>query len=484
LKNTFNNFSKLIWLSLLLTGIAMSACRKEDTLYQGSASLNFSEDKILFDTLFTTIGSSTYILKVSNPYDDKLNIERIALARGSQSNFRMNVDGVSGITFNNVEIPAHDSIYIFVEVTIDPTATSTPYLITDSILFTTNGNLQDVDLIAYGRDAYFIIADRHIQGLPPFKIVAGEHTDTTWTSQKPIVIYGYAVVDSTATLRIEAGTEIYFHSAGGLWIYKGGCLKVTGTKDNPVIFDGDRPEDYFDDMPGQWDRIWINEGSVDNEINYAVIKNGFIGIQAEFLQEDMGNKIKISNTIIKNMSGVGIFARFSKIDAENLVVNNCQQYSVALTMGGNYEFRHSTLVNYWSESVRKTPALYLNNYYMDGNNTIYPFDLYARFYNSIVYGNMEDELVIDHAGGLADVKFENILARTTQNTSNSNIWVNTYKNLNPDFVSIDDQDFHLGPNSEVKEKGKAGIAPTTDLDGILRNVSTPSLGAYEFVVTP
>ena len=59
------------------------------------------------------------------------------------------------------------------------------------------------------------------------------------------MIYGYAVVDSVGKLTIEPGTKIYVHKKGGLWVYKGGCLHVNGTIDNPVVFQGDRMEDFF-----------------------------------------------------------------------------------------------------------------------------------------------------------------------------------------------------------------------------------------------
>lgn len=482
---TFRTKIFLSLFSVILVGIFLtSSCKKTEQFAEGNISLKFSSDTILFDTLFSTIGSSTYTLIVSNNEDRKVNISQLYLGGGTQSSFRMNVDGVSGYKLTDVEIPANDSIYIFVEVTIDPNAGTGPMLVTDSIVFETNGNIQDVNLIAYGIDAYFILPNRNISGLPPFNIVAGEHIDTTWTNDKPIVIYGYAVVDSTASLTIEAGTKIYFHNNSGLWIYKGGSLKVMGTIDNPVNFEGDRPEEYYEDIPGQWDRIWINEGSVDNEINYAVIKNGFIGIQAELLQQDMGNQINIKNTIIENMSGVGILSRAHTIDAENLLIANCKQYDLALTMGGEYEFRHCTFANYWNYDVRKTSLLYVNNYYKDANDNIYPFDLNkANFYNCIIYGNGDEEVVLDENsnGGNFNYLFDHALLKTEINTNNTSNWKGIIKNKTPDFKDISNNNYHLGDNSEAIEKGKAGVLPNNDLDGVTRDASLPDLGAYEYV---
>ena len=277
-------------LALISLAFVSQSCNKEEGFAEGNIRLGFSTDTILFDTLFTTIGSSTYTLLVRNSEDKTVNISQIRIEGGANSPYRMNVDGISGLSHQDVEIAAHDSMYIFVEVTIDPNSGTGPMLQTDRIIFETNGNSQNVDLIAYGIDAYFILPNRHIQGIPPFSIVAREGVDTVWTKDKPIVIYGYAVIDSTASLTIEAGTQIYFHNGGGLWVYKGGNIKVNGTLTEPVTFQGDRPEAYYENLPGQWDRIWLNEGSVDNVINYAIIRNGFIGLQTELLSSDMGNK--------------------------------------------------------------------------------------------------------------------------------------------------------------------------------------------------
>ncbi len=472
-------------LALISLAFASQSCNKDEGFAEGNINLGFSTDTILFDTLFTTIGSSTYTLLVRNSEDKTVNISQIRIEGGANSPFRMNVDGISGLSHQNVEIAAHDSMYIFVEVTIDPNSGIGPMLQTDRIIFETNGNTQNVDLIAYGIDAYFILPNRHIQGLPPFNIVAGEGVDTIWTKDKPIVIYGYAVIDSTASLTIEAGTQIYFHNGGGLWVYKGGNIKVNGTLAEPVTFQGDRPEAYYEDLPGQWDRIWLNEGSVDNVINYAIIRNGFIGLQTELLSSDMGNKNIIKNTIIENMSGVGILNRAHSIDGENILINNCKQYCLALTMGGEHEFRHCTFANYWNYDTRKTPTVYINNYFKDNADVVYPFNLTAKFFNCIAYGANEEEFIVDNAsaGGSFDFVFDHGLIKSQQDISNTTQWISVIKNQNPDFISVGsiDGNYHLQDNSPALDIGKGGVNPLTDLDGNSRDASSPDLGVYEFV---
>ena len=140
----------LISISALTQG-----CRKDSIYTETDAMLAFSEDTVHFDTVFTTVGSVTLPLKLYNNYNEKLIIENIQLQGGDASQFRINVDGESGTNFSQIEIPANDSLYLFIEVTVDPNNDALPYVVEDLISFTTNGNLQDVKLIAYGQNAHF-----------------------------------------------------------------------------------------------------------------------------------------------------------------------------------------------------------------------------------------------------------------------------------------------------------------------------------------
>ena len=131
------------------------SCKKDLITTSSSAKLAFQEDTVKFDTVFTTQGSATQQLKIYNPNSEKINISNISLAGGSGSMFRMNVDGTPTYSINNVQIAAHDSLYIFVAVTVNPSNLNNPFLVTDSILFSTNGNNQKVILNAYGQNAHF-----------------------------------------------------------------------------------------------------------------------------------------------------------------------------------------------------------------------------------------------------------------------------------------------------------------------------------------
>ena len=97
-------------------------------------------------------------------------------------------------------------LFVFVDVTLDPNNLAQPAIVTDSILFNTNGNIQDVDLAAFGWDADFTFPSAFIEGIGSIHFL---DCDITWTAAEPHVIYGWAVVPEGCTLTIEAGANVY-----------------------------------------------------------------------------------------------------------------------------------------------------------------------------------------------------------------------------------------------------------------------------------
>ncbi|MDQ3048731.1 MAG: hypothetical protein M3R27_14370, partial [Bacteroidota bacterium] len=244
----------------LFIGFFLSSCKKDQVLTEGDVTL--STDSVLFDTVFTTVGSTTKIFKIFNNNSQPINISKIALATGSISQFRINVDGVSNFAFSDVEIMAGDSLFVFVQVTVDPTGVNSPMLIRDSIIFETNGNIQDVNLIAIGQDVYLHKPNLPV-GNPFYSIIT---CNDVWTSDKPHLIFGYAVVDSNCTLTMDQGTRVHLVNRGVLWVYRDGTLIVDGFKNNEVTFQGARLEPEYKELPGQWGKIWLSSLSKNNVI--------------------------------------------------------------------------------------------------------------------------------------------------------------------------------------------------------------------------
>ncbi len=480
----------------------LSSCRRDDDfITDSSAKLAFSADSIAFDTVFTTIGSVTKNIRVYNPHKEAIRISSIQLLKGNQSNFRINVDGQPGVIHRDVEIAAEDSMFIFIEVTVDPSNQLNPFVIEDAISFSTNGNVQNVRLVAWGQNAIYYTPTRFFRNLPDISCLTGPNglkgpcddlsrppVNVTWTDSLPIVIYGYVFIDSLDVLNINAGTQVHFHPGGGLWVYHGGNLKVNGTKDKPVVFQGDRLEPGFEDRPGQWDRIWINNGG-QNEINYAIIKNGFIGIQAEAIPfevpdtNNIGNLL-VRNTIIDNCSGFGLLTNIFNVAMQNTVISNCGEYNVAIQSYGNYQFVHCTFANYFNKASRETPSFFVQNSVVNalGLQIVSPPNV--QVYNSIIDGDKADEFeteVINN--GSINLDFRSVAIKSTKNLNDTSQFKDMIVNPGNLFLDIGLQDFSLNETSAAIDAGNSIIANQVrnDIKGEDRTVDNgPDLGAYEF----
>jgi hypothetical protein len=470
--------TRIFALSALI--LSLLSCKKDKLITDGAAKLAFSQDSVLFDTVFTTIGSTTKRFKIYNRHKQPIKISEIWLAGGTSSNFRINIDGIAGISHKDVEIPAEDSLFAFVEVTVDPNNSNSPLVIRDSVMFETNGNLQRVLLEAWGQDAYYHVPNVFpTNGFPAYSIVAAENQAVIWPNDKPHVVYGYAVVDSAGSLTIQEGTRIHFHKNSGMWVYRFGTLKVMGTPNNWVTFQGDRLEQAYKDIPGQWDRIWLNQGSVDNEIHYAEIRNGFIGIQAErFLVLDGTNKLVMDHVKVHHMSGIGIYTINYNINASDLLVYDCGQHMLAITAGGDYRFDHCTFANYWTFETRNTASVLISNRDASGNEL--PL-VNAEFNNCIVYGSLGEELELDSINLPFDYKFSHCLLKTAMSTSNAYHYNMMKVNEDPKFNDIPNQDYHLDSGSPAANFGNTAIGGLHpfDLDNEARDPFAPDLGCYE-----
>ncbi len=507
----------LYLLPILLLFCLWSSCRKDFEYGPSTGNLEFSMDTVYLDTLFTNIGSSTYTLKVYNRSDGDIQIPTLGLEKGQNSKYRLNVDGIAGKEFKDVPILAKDSMYIFIETTFDiAEVNENEFLYTDAIQFDAGANLQEVQLVTLVKDAVFLFPNPLPNGSKETLLLGLDEEGNeiriqgfflkedqlNFTNQKPYVIYGYAAVPESKVLTMDAGTKVHFHKDSGILVGKDASLKINGElspdpqlMENEVIFEGDRLEPEFTDVPGQWGAVWLAQGSVDNKIDHLTIKNATVGLLVEGDGILESPTLTIKNTQIYNSASVNLLAKTAAIVAENLVLGSAGNASLHCNLGGDYTFTHATIANHWRNGFRGGAALQIDNFSVLGSGETKAGDLTrASFTNCIIGGNSALELSLNSNNTNAfDHRFTNCLIKFQDNgdqyTNNplynfedKNLYTAILLNMDPDFIDAPNNDFRIGEISAAlgnAEPNTALLIPR-DILGVDRT-SSPDIGAYEMV---
>lgn len=450
------------------------ACKKESFITSPNASVLVAGglDTLRFDTVFTSVGSVTQAFTIVNDNNQKLRLSQVRLMGGSNSPFKINVDGAPGSQFSNIEINANDSIYVFVKLTVDPTTGNLPFVVNDSIEVEFNGTTSKLQLQAFGQNARFL-SNWHVT------------KDSIWDNQLPFVLLNPLYVDEGATLTIQKGARIY-SNATAAFIVNGNLRTEGGKAENEhIIFRGSRLDGEFKDLPGGWAGIIFNETSQANLLQYTNILNAYQAVSAF-----NGPLVTMNQCIINNAYDIGIHGINAKINATNCLVSQCGNDGVlgvggsnVLLIAGTYRFNHCTLVTYATQyQNHKQPVLYIGN--SIGASSA---DLDARFTNSIIYGDSsiaEDEIVINKGPAALSAVFNHVLYKVKNDVAGAT-FIEPIKNQSPSFENVNrsrmEFNFRLKDDSPAKD---VGVSPfpilTIDLEGSPRNVGgKPDLGCYE-----
>ncbi|NCA22324.1 MAG: right-handed parallel beta-helix repeat-containing protein, partial [Crocinitomicaceae bacterium] len=401
--------------------------------------------------------------KIYNKENRTVKIEEIELVGGTSSPFRINVDGVAGTKLTDIELEGKDSLFVFVEVTLNINSQNLPMIVEDSIRFRTNGVDQYVKLAVWGQDAYFHYKDLN---------------EGTWANDKPHVIYGYAAVDSAKTLNIPAGTQVHLHKNAIFYVYKS-TLNIQGTLGNEVVFQGDRLEADYDDVAGQYYGIYFQEAK-PSTIDYAILKNGTAGVHLYSKDaQSSGYTLTMTNTLIQNQARYGIFIYSgAKVKAENCIIAKNGTHALLVLEGGDFNFNHCDILGYGSSS---SPAVGISNYFTNSatNTTNVGSINEGKLYNCILTGNLTTELAIDTlllAGVTLDFDFRNCLIKSEEIQTDA-FYQNILWNNAPLFTDPSIFDFTFSPNSVLNGNGFI-TSVITDIFGNPRS-NPPDIGAIE-----
>jgi hypothetical protein len=427
-----------------------------------SGRLSFSADTISFDTVFSGVGSATMEFRVINPGRDPLLIDRIWLGGGDDSPFMLNINGKPSSESKDIILVPGDSIFIFVEVTIDPSGGDLPVAVIDSVNFISGTYPGKIILEAWGQDIWLVDADIH--------------ADVTWTEGKPYVINGSLFIDTLVTLTMNAGTHVYFHHGAGIDV--AGSVRCQGLPGKRVILATDRLEEEYRDVPGRWKGLRFLGSSRNNILDYTDVRNAEIAV--EIAGNESGSPGMIMNGVmLMHNSVASLVARNADLLAINSVFAHSGFSTVSLTEGGSCDFIHCTMNGRWEYSYRYEPVLFVGR----GEGGLPDVSVV----NSVITGTLDNELFIDGSSAEASLCFRADSSLIKVDTIGS-VWYtgslfrDVITGLLPRF--IDEAVYDYRPDTLSPLIDKAGITESVTWPYDIRSLPRPAgagpdMGAYE-----
>jgi len=469
----------IIW----ATAIGIAACDDDSFSTSASNLLSFSTDTVRLDTIFSTLPTATQSLWAYNRSDDGIRCTSIRLENGSQSGFRVNVDGTylgptSGYKIADVDIRKGDSIRIFVEATLSTQQEEGPQQAEDRLVFTLESGVeQSVSLNAFAWNADIL-----------HNITVS--SDSTISSSRPIVVFGGIKVKQGATLTIAAGSDIYFRNEAGIDVE--GTLICRGTAQNGITLRGDRLDDMFDYLPydrvsGNWQGIHLASSSYNNVIDYTDLHSPYNGIVADSAATEQ-IKLQISNSIVHNCQGDGLYIANGTVLAENCQITNTLGDCFRID-GGNALVNNCTIAQFYPFDSARGYALNISNNKGALNGFACANTIITGYADDVINGSRDKN---DSTKTFA-FQFEDCILRTPRITEADSVYytrvvfedvedtVSTGKKM---FVEVDADlqryDFHLAPESAAIGLANAATSLPNDRDGQQRD-GQPDLGCYEYI---
>lgn len=495
----------LLTILATLAAFTTSSCEvKTEFLTGDSVELRFSTDTVAFDTVFVARGSATQLMKVYNDGDEPIMIDRISVAGETGVNFIFNVDGTRGPEAKDIIIWGNDSIFVFVEVEVDPTepAETSPFIAQDLLVFETGNVQESVVLLAFGQNANYLNGFRRGEfgGITALNCTSGTFTLPT---DLPTVIYGSLIIQD-CVLEALPGTRIYVHGGvqrnddlpgsgffndGIIFTEATGSVRFLGTRQNPVLIRTDRLEPEFETSAGKYRGLIFGAGSRGNRLENTHLLNTIAGITM-----DSAAEVTIENSIIAHSAGPAISAFESNVTVRNSIFHSNRGNAVQFTKGGRLLMEHTTIANYGVDAA----AMVLTNFICNDDNTVcIVAPMSATIRNSILSGSRQSELSLQDItvgqAGAFGVRIENSVVKTDQAFLDfqEGLYADFYTdecsncyNLQPRdllFIDISGDDYQLDSLSVARNIGAFLPGLPTDLNGVLRATDNPDAGALERV---
>lgn len=397
-------------------------CETEYSSADSPTSLSFATDTLSFDTIFTGSATTTTYLALYNRSDNDILIDRIWLNGGDDSPFNININGTNATSVESIRLQGRDSLWIFVNVYPNETTDDTPFVVEDVVSVSSGSCVVTSRLLAYAQNVVRVNSES----------VGGQK----WDSQRPYLLSGVNVVDSTQILTISEGTQIYFEEDATLQVY--GTLVAIGSQDKKIVFRGKRTDDFYDDIPGQWKSLTFMPGSSDNYISYAEIAGAEYAVEV-----DSASTLELENVVVRDASYGAILAYGANISIVNSLLYNCGGPLLA-AYGGKTSVIHCTMSNYYSWEIRRKPTLFITK------GERYPDYQGLLIANSIIVGNMTDEVDIDSLPDDETLISHSYIKMSQKRYKAEDVRFEAVRvGGTPYFVNRDKYDFHLMEKSEA-----------------------------------
>ena len=473
-------------LYIILGVVVFAACIEDEEFADiTQPCLTFSVDSVDFDTLIAGQRSVTHSFRVYNPTDKNVKVTNVQLTSAAEGVFRANVYGAyveEGVAAD-FELRAKDSITIFVDAMPPTTDSDTPVSYDAQLLFYLQGGaVQFIDLHVAGQE--FVTYN----GL----VVT---SDTVFTAKRPFHIIDSLVVETGATLTIEPGVVLMMSADASVDVR--GRLVACGNAGAPIVFRGDRLDDMFKDQPydrisGQWGGVRFRASSFENKLDFVDIHSATYGVYCDSSSLEP-LKLQLENSVVHNVvaDALSLYACSSFVG--NTQISNAGGNCVTVR-GGNHQFVHCTLAQFYPFSAMRGSAL---NFANCEGDLRYPLEKLA-FVNSIITGYAMDEIMGASSDRYKDdafnYSFDHCLLNTPAYESpnlKDCVWddgesgVSRADNFAPAF-DVDKLIFTFGlsPESAAVGSADAQVTATTyplDRNGIPRNMERPDMGCYTFV---
>ena len=429
---------------------------REEILSNDIAQLQFSEDTVMFDTLFSTVGSITKRLTVTNPLSNAIEIDFINLENGNQSNYELTVQGITSFSNSDILLRGGDSLLILVTVNIDPSNQNLPFFVEDKINFIQKGQTQNVLLSAWGQDGFFITDSV----LP---------CSERWSGTRPYIVTRDLKIDSTCTLTIDPGVRVHFNRDVTFKIY--GTLNAKGTFNNPIRFEGSRLEEDFKDISSQWKGVVFESNMVD--LDWCIFKHAE---RALIIEKNL--TAKIQHTKFLHHQYAGIIQELGNLEVSNSLFANIGGHAISSHANENVKLYHNTVGNFNETTFRSDSSVFISEMSFDKKENK---SIKVDIRNNILWGSRSEELRFDTGSAAStSLNLQYNLLKTRNNGVKADT-TNIIRIRGALFTDFEDEDYNLDSLSEAVDRGVFLLDASTqrDLNGENRD-SQPDIGAYEF----